>query len=304
MKQKWSRPGIGSYRSFMVMSLLVAGCQPDYVQSDSAPKVTASWLEDERVAYGMQMDVETYTYRIVGNYGNNPSKLLTDVQASPRLYRQRIESRVLQDGSLELIKTQLQPAHLDMLPPQRRNWKELGPHQIVIKNNVSTFFDVRGRQIGQRQLLPTSYAPQLEQMRKIKATANTKARTGSEGAATGYPVVDISQIQALVREHPEQVKYLRKDLVELRQEIKTEQGEQYTLSRFDTKWGRLLQSEVYDAGKQQLLQRKVCQYGHKDGQFFLKGTFSETYLTDEKTGIRSTEYQYEYLQDVKFVSHI
>jgi hypothetical protein len=140
-------------------------------------------------------------------------------------------------------------------------------------------------------------------MRKIKASAASTARIGSEGT-TGYPVVDLSLIQATIREHPDKVKQLGKNFIEVRQEISTGQGTHYTLSRFDTKWGRLIQSEVYDAKTQQLLQRKVCRYSHKNGQFFLIGTFCETYLVDEKTGIKSTEYQYEYLQDVQFVNHI
>ena len=291
---------------YALMALLTTACQPDGVgvNSDSVPETTDDWLTDERVAYGMRMDVETYSYRVVNDYGNNPSKLLTDVQASPHLYRQRLESRVLQDGSLELIKTQLQPVHLDKLPPQQRTWQELGPHRIIVKNNVSTYYDLKGQQLGQRKLEPTNFSAQLEQMREAKRTASSTARMGNDKKTTGYPVVDISLIRAIIRENPGKVKQLGKDFVEVRQDISTAQGTQYTLSRFDTKWGRLMQSDVYNAKTQQLLQRKVCRYGRKGGEFFLIGTLSETYLTDEKTGVKSTEYTYEYLQDVQFVNHI
>ena len=209
-------------------------------------------------------------------------------------------------GSLELIKTQLQPVHLDNLPPQQRTWQESGPHRIIVKNNVSTFYDATGRQIGQRQLEPTNFSAQLEQMREVRRNANSTARMGNdkEKEKTGYPVVDISLIQDIIRENPGKVKQLGRDFVEVRQDISSAQGTQYTLSRFDTKWGRLMRSEVYDAKTQRLLQRKVCRYNAKGGRFFLIGTLSETYLIDEKTGITSTEYTYEYLQDVQFVNNI
>ncbi len=70
-----------------------AACQPSFLNEGQSPnpnksaRESADWLSDSRVAYGSSMDVETYTYRIVEDYGNAPTKEMTQVNAAPRLHR-------------------------------------------------------------------------------------------------------------------------------------------------------------------------------------------------------------------------
>lgn len=97
------------------LTLALTACQPRNPLTESVSdssftnQPSTEWLEDARVAYGMRMDVETYSYRIIEKYGQDGVKAFADIAAAPQLYRRLIESRVLQDGTYELITTQLKP---------------------------------------------------------------------------------------------------------------------------------------------------------------------------------------------------
>ncbi len=108
----------------------LAACQPSLLNEAQTPDPTksgragAEWLTDSRVAYGSSMEVETYTYRVVENYAASKSRELDIASNMPSLHREKVESRVLQDGSYEMNTEQLQPQQLDKLPPTLRDWQQ------------------------------------------------------------------------------------------------------------------------------------------------------------------------------------
>lgn len=291
--------------------LALASCQPRNPLTDSpgSPATVVSsgseWLEDARVAYGMRMDVETYSYRVVENYGAGTVKAFTDIAAAPQLYRRLIESRVLQDGSYELITTQLKPQRLDKLPAAQRNWIEQGPHRSVVSNNRLRLHDGKGNLIGEHSLKPINYAAHLDEMRRLK---DSPVATRTAAQPRGYPALDAAYLEKILQTNAGQVKWLRPHIVQIRQDQRTQDGvaesAQYTLSVFDVLNRRLLRSEVYDAPTNRLLQRTICQYARQGDSFQLKGVYSETYRTDSKTGEKVKEISQQFMENVVFVNNI
>lgn len=291
------------------IALLFASCQHNLLTTEPVPAITkvssgenTDWLHDSRVAYGSSMDVETVTYRTQINYGNNPSKSLVDVAASPRLYRQRIESRVLMDGSLELNTMQLKPNHLNKLPEGQRDWEELGPHSSVVSNNRVAWFDTKGKQIAERNLKPVNYSAQLEAMRRLKQQGMGSARVAASELA--YPTVDPRLIRNAMAENPANVKTISKYVLQIRQTKPEENANQYTLTTFDTYYNRVLESEVRDITDNSLLQRTVCRYQGKHEAMQLIGIYTERLVTDSKTNLRAKEVSYQYIQNAKFVNNL
>jgi hypothetical protein len=292
--------------------LALASCQSRNPLSDlpdNSVTVVSSgseWLEDARVAYGMRMDVETYTYRVVENYGAGTVKSFTDIAAAPQLYRRLIESRVMQDGSYELITTQLKPQHLDKLPVAQRNWTEQGPHRSVVQNNRLTLYDGAGNVIGEHSLKPINHAAQLEEMRRMKEGNPVATRMAAQ--PTGYPTLDPTYFEQMLKANAGQVRWLKPHLAQIRQEQRTQDASapssQYTLSVFDVKNRRLLRSEVYDAASNRLLQRSICQYNREGDSFRLKGVYSETFRVDAKTGEKVKEVSQQFMENVTFVNNI
>lgn len=286
----------------------LAACQPSFLNEEQAPdphksaRTSAEWLQDSRVAYGSSMDVETYTYRIVENYGESKARELTTVNATPRLYREKVDSRVLQDGSLEMNTEQLRPQQLDKLPPALRKWEEMGPHRTTVVNNQATFYDQGNRVISERALKATNYTAQIQETRETKGIAKNAPLIVKE--STGYPRVDDALLQKMVKESVGGAKQLSKYVVQVRQDKPTPESKEYVLTILDTYHGRVLASEVHDAATNKLLFRTVCRYRGSKDDMKLVGMYSESYLDDAKTGVKAKEVRYQTIYNAQFVNNI
>ncbi len=292
-----------------LMTAGLASCQPSLLQEDaSSPdpaksaRTGAEFLTDSRVAYGSSMDVETYTYRIVENAGQKSARDLTIVNAAPQLYREKVESRVLEDGSMEMNTEQLRPRQLDKLPPALRKWQEMGPHRTMVVNNQATFYDQGSRAISQRALKVVNYSAQIQEMRETKGIAKNAPLRTSE--PTGYPKVDAATLQKAVQKSPGGAKQLSKYVVQVRQDKPTPESKEYVLTIFDTYHGRVLASEVHDAATNKLLFRSVCRYKGSKDDMKLVGVYSESYLDDATTGVKAKEVRYQTIQNAQFVNNL
>lgn len=286
----------------------LAACQPSLLNEAQTPDPTksgrmgAEWLTDSRVAYGSSMEVETYTYRVVENYGASKSRELDIASNMPSLYREKVESRVLQDGSYEMNTEQLRPQQMDKLPPTLREWQQMGPHRTVVVNNQATFYDQGSKAISQRALKATNYSAQIQEMRETKGIAKNAPLTLTE--PTGYPKVDAATLHKALKESVGGAKQLSKYVVQVRQDKPTPESKEYVLTTFDTYHGRVLASEVHDAATNKLLFRSVCRYKGGKDDMKLVGVYSESYLDDAKTGFKAKEIRYQTIQNAQFVNNI
>lgn len=289
-------------------ALGLAACQPSLLNEEQSPdphksgRTGAEWLQDSRVAYGSSMDVETYTYRIVENYGRDASRAMTQVNAAPRLYRQRIESRVLEDGSAEMNTEQLRPQQLDKMPTDQRKWQEMGPHRTEVRSGQATFYDQSERQISQRALKSVSFAAQIQEARQAKGMAKNAPLTVKP--PTGYPKVEIATIQKAAAESPGGAKQISKYVVQVRQDKLTPESKEYVLTTFDTYHGRVLSSEVHDATTNKMLFRSACRYKNDKEGIKLVGMYSESYIDDARTGMKAKEVRHETIQNAQFVNNL
>lgn len=292
--------------AILVTAYLMA-CQPSLMNEglpspSKSGRESADFLTDPRVAYGLSMEVETYTYRIVESYGNSASKAMTQVNAAPRLHRERIESRVFEDGSMEMNTEQLRPQQLDKLPTDQRKWQELGPHRTELRSGRAIFYDPSGRQISQRTVKTTGFAAQIQEARKAKGLSRDEPLKAIP--PTGYPKVDAATIQKAIAESPGGTRQLGKHVVQLRQEKPTPESNEYVLTTFDTYHGRVLNSEVRDAATNKLLFRSANLYEKGEDGIKLVGIYSESYLDDAKTGVKAKEIRHQTIQNAQFVNNL
>lgn len=286
----------------------LAACQPSLLNEAQTPDPTksgragAEWLTDSRVAYGSSMEVETYAYRVVENYGASKSRELDIASNMPSLHRERVESRVLQDGTYEMTNEQLRPQQLEKLPPSLREWQQMGPHRTVVVNNQATFYDQESKAISQRALKTVNYAAEIQKMRETKGIAKNAPLTLTE--PTGYPRVDAATLQKAMKESVGGAKQLSEYVVQVRQDKPTPESKEYVVTTFDTYHRRTLASKVYDAATNKLLSRSVCIYQGEKDDMKLVGIFSESYLDDPKTGFKAKEIRYQTIQNAQFVNNI
>jgi hypothetical protein len=268
-------------------------CQPNLLNEESSPdpsksgRVGADWLTDSRVAYGSRKDA---------------TNTMALVNASPRLHRQKIESRVLQDGSMEMTTEQLRPQQLDKLPPGLRNWKEMGPHRTMVAQNQATFYDQSNRAISQRPTKTVNHIAQIHEMRETKGLAKNSPLTIR--GPLGYPKVDAATIRKAMKESGGEAKQLSKFVVQVRQNQSTPESKEYVLTTFDTYNGRVLTSEVRDSATSRLLFRSACRYKNDKEGIKLVGVYSETYIEDALTGMKAKEISYQTIQNAQFVDNI
>ncbi len=197
---------------------------------------------------------------------------------------------------------QLQPQQLDKLPPALRKWEELGPHLTELRSGKATFYDQNLKQISQRALKFVNYSAQIQDMREARGLPKNAPLNVKE--PTGYPRMDASSLQKMIDESVGGVKQLGKYVVQVRQNDSTPESKHYVLTTIDTRYGRLLSSQVYDATTNKMLLHSACRYKNEKEGIKLVGVYSEAHSDDARTGVKAKEIRYETILDAQFVNNI
>ncbi len=246
--------------------------------------------------FATSYEMETYSISRILSKGEavkNINEAFIHIANMPRLDRQSVSFNLFADGTYEITSIDLEPEHLELLPPvmRKKKMETTLSYKTVIAKNVARYYDKAGNETGKTQLKPIRFTSLIDRI--MSAGELSKGQIANE--IKGHPMINEAYILAMANEKQAQINTkgtvteIRFDLSKFAAESNESSANlsKYAVQQYDFQNRRLLGEKLYESQGDKLLYSSTNFYSSLEKGNQVEKVISETFNEEPKTGIKT-----------------